>query len=61
MTENPHENEDLRAPGEKHSGEAETKDEKGDWAEDQKKRSYYYDDACGYEVYNPEADEREED
>lgn len=23
-------------------------------------RSYYYDDACGYEIYNPEEDEDEE-
>ncbi len=24
--------------------------------DDKKKRSYYYDDACGYEVYDPEND-----
>lgn len=23
------------------------------WSEDQKKRGYYYDDAYGYEVYDP--------
>lgn len=37
--------------------------EKGDpesWSEDQKKRSYYYDDACGYEIYQPEDSEEEE-
>ena len=28
-------------------------------SEDQKRRSYYYDDACGYEIY--EADEDEKD
>lgn len=27
------------------------------WAEDQKDRGYYYDDAHGYEEYHPEADE----
>ena len=30
------------------------------WAEDQKERGYYYDDACGYETYDPEAVEDEE-
>ena len=36
-------------------------DEKGAWAEDQKKHGYYYDDACGYEVYQAENDEEKED
>jgi len=37
-------------------------DEPGDgtWSEDQKKREYYYDDAHGYEKYDPGADEEEE-
>ena len=38
------------------------KPETGDetsWSEDRKKRGYYYDDACGYEVYQP--DEEDED
>jgi hypothetical protein len=34
-------------------------DPKKTWEEDQKKREYYYDDAHGYEVYNP--DEKEDD
>ncbi len=29
------------------------------WSKDQKKRSYYYDDACGYEIYD--ADEEDEE
>ncbi len=29
--------------------------------EDQTKRSYYYDDACGYEIYSEEADDDEEE
>lgn len=33
---------------------------KDSWSEDQKNRSYYYDDASGYEIYLPE-DEDEED
>jgi hypothetical protein len=30
------------------------------WSKDQKEKSYYYDDACGYEIYNPEDDDKEE-
>ena len=30
------------------------------WAEDQQNRSYYYDDATGYEKYDPEDDESDE-
>jgi hypothetical protein len=39
------------------------KDVKEDsWSEDQKNRSYYYDDASGYQVYLPgEDDDDEED
>ena len=36
-------------------------DEQGNWSEDQRNKSYYYDDDYGYEVYNPEADEEKED
>lgn len=42
----------------------ETVDEKPDpstWEEDQKRHEYYYDDAHGYEVYEPDAEEKEED
>ena len=31
------------------------------WSEDQKIRGYYYDDACGYEIYRPDEDEEPED
>ena len=30
------------------------------WAEDQQTRGYYYDDAAGYEKYDPEADDEKE-
>ncbi len=33
--------------------------EKGNWSEDQKENSYYYDDSHGYEIYNPDEDEDE--
>ena len=38
------------------SQKPETGDETS-WSEDQKKRGYYYDDACGYEIYEPETGE----
>jgi len=31
--------------------------EKDSWSEDQNKREYYYDDACGYKIYKPEEGE----
>jgi hypothetical protein len=47
----------------KRKGEVEEKEpkdaEESSWSEDQQKREYYYDDAHGYEVYEPEADETE--
>ena len=47
----------------KKSGVEETQDEDLDistWEEDQKRREYYYDDAHGYEEYDPEADDEPE-
>lgn len=38
------------------------KPETGDedsWRADQKKRSYYYDDSCGYEIYRDEEEDEE--
>ena len=40
------------------SQKPETGDEDS-WSADQKKRSYYYDDASGYEIYEPETCEEE--
>lgn len=31
------------------------------WSADQKNRSYYYDDSYGYEIYNPDEDDEEEE
>ena len=30
------------------------------WEADQKRREYYYDDAHGYQIYEPDEDEKEE-
>ncbi len=42
----------------------ENKPETGDkdsWTQAQRERSYYYDDAHGYEIYNPDDDDDEEE
>lgn len=42
--------------------ETEETPETGDeasWSRDQKEKSYYYDDDCGYEIYIPDDDEEE--
>ena len=43
---------------------AEEKPEFGDeasWSREQREKSYYYDDDCGYEIYNPGDDDDEEE
>ena len=60
MTENPLKNEDLRPPREKLCEEDAEKDENAAGSEDRQKRSYYYDDAHGYEIYAPDEDEEED-
>ncbi|HEY0050090.1 MAG TPA: hypothetical protein VGB68_12425 [Pyrinomonadaceae bacterium] len=43
--------------------EAVEKPETGDpasWSRDQQEKSYYYDDDCGYEVYDPDEDDEED-
>lgn len=55
-------------PEEKSATEMKDTNEGGDsdsvkessWEHDQKNRDYYYDDTCGYAVYEPEPDEDEE-
>ena len=32
----------------------------GNWSRDQREKSYYYDDAYGYEIYNPDEDDEAE-
>ena len=34
-------------------------DKEGNWSEDQQEKSYYYDDAHGYEIFNPDEDDNE--
>ena len=50
-----------KKPKENEAPDEETEDKQDSWEEDQKRRSYYYDDAHGYESYDPEDEEKEED
>ncbi|MCY7346352.1 MAG: hypothetical protein LH614_09055 [Pyrinomonadaceae bacterium] len=36
-------------------------DKEGNWSRDQREKSYYYDDSYGYEIYNPDEDEDNDD
>ena len=55
MTENP------KPEGEKDKEPVEDLPEEQNWSEDQKKHRYYYDDAHGYEAYESDEDETDED
>lgn len=35
--------------------------DEGAWSRDQREKGYYYDDNHGYEIYNPDEDEEEEE
>ena len=48
-----------QVPKEKPKPKDSESDEKDSWSEDQKAHGYYYDDAYGYEEYDP--DKKEED
>lgn len=61
MPENPPRKEDLEKKREKPSEKSKKNASGGAWSEDQRARSYYYDDACGYEIYKPDEDEQDED
>jgi hypothetical protein len=61
MPENPHDKEDLKPETEKLSEEKENPDEKSTRDNAQTPRSYYYDDACGYEIYTDDEGDESED
>jgi len=44
---------------EKNSCKERDADKQGNWSDDQRDKSYYYDDAYGYEVYDPNEDEND--
>lgn len=56
-------NEHPKNENENRNDESKQENEETDeslWASDQEKRSYYYDDAAGYEVYNPDDEDEDE-
>jgi hypothetical protein len=50
-----------KTPKRKSKAEEMPTDVRSSWSEDQKKREYYYDDAHGYETFDPDADESEDE
>lgn len=44
----------------KEQNEPQDKQDDSSWSKDQRERKYYYDDDCGYEVYNPDDEENDE-
>jgi hypothetical protein len=60
MPENPPAKEDLKPKDERPCEEPEKTPDKSSWSEDQKTRSYYYDDASGYEVYDADAEDEDD-
>ena len=49
-------------PKEKYEAEKHEKDapDAASWGEDQKNHEYYYDDAHGYEIFNPDNEDEDE-
>jgi len=60
MPEIPRERKDAPNEYEKLSKEKLENEEQGIWEQDQREKSYYYDDSHGYEIYNPDEDEDDE-
>lgn len=54
---NENETEEKRAETKRETDE---KDE-GAWSKDQREKGYYYDDNHGYEIYNPDEEDDDED
>jgi len=50
----------TRKPKVKEKCDEPEQDEDSTWEKDQKERGYYYDDAHGYETFDPEEDDAEE-
>ena len=45
----------------KEIAEDEVEKETGEWSKDQRERGYYYDDNHGYEIYNADEDDEEDE
>jgi hypothetical protein len=60
MPEKPPERKDVPRKREKTAAKSEN-DEQGTWEQDQRGKSYYYDDSYGYEIYNPDEDDEDDE
>ncbi len=60
MPEKPKDENETDKKSDETERETDEKNE-GAWSRDQREKSYYYDDAHGYEIYNPDEDEDDED
>lgn len=56
MPEKTKQKEDSQKQEEREAEKSLTEADKDTWSADQREKSYYYDDAHGYEVYNPDED-----
>ena len=61
MPEKAKEKKDVQNLTEESSAENCESEKQGNWSEDQREKSYYYDDAYGYEIYNPDQDDDEDE
>lgn len=61
MPEKPPEGKDAPEECEKPFAEKPENEEQGTWEQDQSEKSYYYDDSHGYEIYNPDEDDEEDE
>ncbi|MBA2495176.1 MAG: hypothetical protein H0V31_10840 [Acidobacteria bacterium] len=61
MPEKTKQNEKTKPSAKKEAEENTETSNKGKWSEDQKKKSYYYDDSYGYKIYNPDEDDEEDE
>lgn len=61
MPEKPKEKSDKAEESEISPSEKPDSGDEDSWSQAQKERSYYYDDSHGYEIYNPDEDDDEDD
>lgn len=61
MPEKPREGKDNPDESEKPFAKKRENEQQGIWERDQREKSYYYDDSHGYEIYNPDTDDEDDE
>ena len=61
MSEKPKEKSDEEAESEISPPEKPESGDADSWSQAQRERSYYYDDSHGYEIYNPDEDDEDDE